>query len=286
MRKIHLTNRRLIMEKLNRSRDSTLEEVWPAAAKRVKMDERSRFTNSSGITFSVHIVPQQMIKNQCPACKKHTITSNPVCIKDRSHVVCQVCAPKIIRSESTRCPQCDEDNTKATRNFVSTETIHYVRELNKTPVSCDNDTCNYVGDFADIDKHVHAKPSPSPFWLQPLSERTNINIAIQRESSEIGRKKIIEHLYKQFKGKIIEQEYESFGKQLGLNDTDIMCIKASLKRNKVCLTTDRFKKILEECFSRRDTRLLRPLELKDFKQALHSLRYYRLEESLTWPKEI
>lgn len=254
--------------------------------KKAKTDEKVKFTNRSGTTFTVHIVPQQMIKSICPICQENTITGNPVCIENRHHVVCQDCAPNIIFSRNSRCPECNQDDTKASESYLLSEMKHYVRELNNTQISCDE--CTYTGDYSSIESHVHVKPSPSPFWKVPEPDQKHVDISIKKQLP-IGRKNKVNYLHNKLKNTSIGIFYEPFIKKLGLKDAEIKTFKDKLRQEGLLLTNDYFKRLLSECFSIRDTRMdLPPIDLELCKRVLQELGYIKLAQSLPirWPEGI
>ncbi|MFK0569633.1 hypothetical protein [Endozoicomonas sp.] len=267
-----------------------------------KSDDKVKYTNQSGITFTVHIVPQQMIKNKCLICHEVAIVANPICLEDRHHVVCQVCAPKILDNKNTRCPQCNVSNTKATYDHVSKESKHYLRELNNTKISCDS--CEYTGDFSSINSHTHGnEPSPSPFWPPPAPAKTSYNIPEQKlhpavnttfEDSEIRTERIVDSLFEQLKDTDILEKCESLCITLGLNASDLKEVRTETSAK---IASGRcqysgpfltyFKLLLKKCFSIRNTRAgLPPMNLQLCKIAVRwtGLRCEEIAQSLSWPE--
>ena len=260
----------------------------------LKTTEEVKFTNKSGTTFTVNIVPQQMIKSFCPICLDVTIAANPVCLQNRYHVVCSACAPIIINSESSKCPECNTDGSKASRNYMSQEIKHYIRELNNTGVTCDS--CKYRGSFSDIDSHHHGDmPSESPFWVSPSTKNDVLaqkeDLRLQASETNIAapnpepnsRNRIVSSLYSQIKDTDFGCHYESFCLKLGLSEADLAGINAEARRQGMFWS--RGKLALQKCFSIRDTRPdLPPINLEYCKRALREVGAIELSRSLKWPE--
>lgn len=241
--------------------------------KKLKEDEEVKFTNKSGVTFTVNIVSQQMAKRQCPICSEKTITLNPVCIHNRHHVVCQNCAPKIVLSEGSRCPECNVDGTKASVEYWRKEIKHYHQELNNTAISCDE--CSYEGEFSSIESHSHIVPSQSPFWMEPSLNRTPQLQNIQNTDQ------VVDEIIENFKGSYIYKNYEYFFKKLGLNHSDI----ARVKHESGCEEGHALiKYLLIECFKIRSCRNDLPSITESFlKKSLNDAGFFATSNKFYCP---
>ena len=248
----------------------------PTKGKSPEKCKPCEFTTNTGITFTVTLVNPQVVRTECPICLENVITANNICSKTRYHVVCTPCVSKLIDDKaSSRCPECNIDNSQASPLHMQKMQSDTRQELNNAKIKCK--TCEYEGEFYSIYNHTHgSKPSPTPFYNHTVTHE-----AVVEELNQLA-----EHLTSQLfcvhGGS--EREIQGFFFDLGLSTEEIFIFsdrasKQAASEGDPFVNAARFKYLLIQSFVKRE-KINNPITKDDISNAISYLSL--TVKNLTW----